>query len=43
LIEDGVQPVYSFDAMDFDSLSGEERRIGEMITEHFIDNAVTQR
>lgn len=41
LIEDGVQPVYTFDAPDFDNLSAEELRIGEMITEHFIDNGVT--
>lgn len=41
LIEDGVQPVYTFAAPDFDNLTAEELRIGEMITEHFIDSGVT--
>jgi acyl-CoA hydrolase len=41
LIEDGVQPVYTFGAPDFDNLSAEELRIGEMITGHFIENGVT--
>ncbi len=41
LIEDGVQPVYTFAAPDFDNLSAEELRIGELITEHFIDDDVT--
>jgi acyl-CoA hydrolase len=41
LIEDGVQPVYTFDAPDFDNLSAEEIRIGELITDHFIDDGIT--
>jgi acyl-CoA hydrolase len=41
LIEDGVQPVYTFDAPDFDNLSAEETRIGELITDHFIDDGIT--
>jgi acyl-CoA hydrolase len=41
LIEDGVQPVYTFGAPDFDNLSAEELRIGELITDHFIDDGVT--
>ncbi len=41
LIEEGVQPVYTMPAPDFDNLSAEELRIGELITEHFIDNGVT--
>jgi len=43
LIKDGVQPVYTFAAMDFDNLLSEERRIDEMITKHFIVNGITQR
>jgi acyl-CoA hydrolase len=41
LIEEGVQPVYAFAAPDFDDLPPEERRIGELITSHFIRNGVT--
>ena len=41
LIEDGVQPVYTFDAPDFENLSAEEIRIGELITDHFIDDGIT--
>ena len=41
LIEAGVQPVYDFAAPDFDNLSAEERRIGELITNHFIDDGIT--
>ena len=41
LIEDDVQPVYTFAAPDFDNLSAEELRIGELITDHFIDDGVT--
>ena len=41
LIEDGVKPVYSFEAPDFDNLTAEEKRIGELITEHFIDDGIT--
>jgi acyl-CoA hydrolase len=41
LIEDGVKPVYTFDAPDFDNLSAEELRIGELITDHFIADGIT--
>ena len=41
LIEDQVRPVYHFAAPDFDNLSPEENRIGELITTHFIRNGVT--
>lgn len=41
LIEEGVKPVYDFDAPDFDRLPPEERRIGELITTHFIRDGVT--
>jgi 4-hydroxybutyrate CoA-transferase len=41
LISEGVKPIYHFAAPDFDNLSPEERRIGEMITSHFIDNGIT--
>jgi 4-hydroxybutyrate CoA-transferase len=41
LIEDHVKPVYHFAAPDFENLSPEECRIGELITEHFIHDGVT--
>jgi 4-hydroxybutyrate CoA-transferase len=41
LIEDGVQPVYDFEPPDFDDLPVAERRIGELITTHFIQDGVT--
>ena len=41
LIEDHIKPVYHFPTPDFDNLSPEERRIGELITEHFIADGVT--
>jgi len=41
LIEDGVKPVYDFAPPDFENLSPEEMRIGELITEHFIENGIT--
>jgi len=41
LIEDGVLPVYDFAGPDFDNLSPEELRIGELITEHYIENGIT--
>jgi acyl-CoA hydrolase len=41
LIEEGIKPVYDFDAPDFDQLPPEERRIGELITTRFIRNGVT--
>jgi len=41
LIEEGVKPVYDFSAPDFKNLGAAERRIGELITEHFIRDGVT--
>jgi acyl-CoA hydrolase len=41
LIEEHVLPVYHFAAPDFENLSPEECRIGELITEHFIHDGVT--
>ena len=41
LITDNVKPVYHFAAPDFDDLPPEEKRIGELITGHFIENGIT--
>lgn len=41
VIEEDVKPVYDFEPPDFKNLSPEERRIGELITDHFIDNGIT--
>ncbi len=41
LIEADIQPVYEHPAPDFDRLSPAERRIGTLITEHFIRDGVT--
>jgi acyl-CoA hydrolase len=41
LIEDQVKPVYHFSAPNFENLSPEESRIGELITTHFIHDGVT--
>lgn len=41
IIADGVKPVYTFDAPDFENLPNEEKRIGELITEHFLDDGMT--
>jgi 4-hydroxybutyrate CoA-transferase len=41
MIHDGVKPVYAFDAPDFENLTPAERRIGELITEHFIRDGIT--
>jgi len=41
LVEKDVKPVYTFDPPDFDNLPNAERRIGELIVEHFIRNGVT--
>ncbi len=41
IIEDGIKPVYTFDAPDFENLSNQERRIGELITEHFLEDGTT--
>ncbi len=41
IIKDNIKPVYTMSAPDFDNLSPEERRIGELITQHFIENGAT--
>jgi 4-hydroxybutyrate CoA-transferase len=41
MIEEGVKPVYDFAAPDFDHLTAEEKRIGELITSHFIRDGIT--
>lgn len=41
IIEEGIYPVYAFKAPDFNNLPPAERRIGELITEHFIVNGAT--
>lgn len=41
LVEENIKPVYSFDPPDFDDLPHAERRIGELIVEHFIRDGVT--
>lgn len=41
IIEDGIQPVYFFNAPDYTHVPNEEKRIGELITEHFLDDGMT--
>jgi acyl-CoA hydrolase len=41
IIEEGVKPVYAFSKPDFDNLSPEENRIGELIAGHFIADGIT--
>jgi acyl-CoA hydrolase len=41
IIHDDILPVYAFDPPDFEQLSAEERRIGEMITGGFIEDGIT--
>jgi 4-hydroxybutyrate CoA-transferase len=41
IIKENVKPVYSFPAPDFENLSPEEQRIGELITEYFIKDGIT--
>jgi acyl-CoA hydrolase len=41
LIEEGVKPVYVFDPPDFDNLPNPEKRIGELIARHFIQDGAT--
>ncbi len=41
LVEEGVKPVYDFEPPEFENLSPQERRIGSLITEHFIDDGIT--
>lgn len=41
VVDENVKPCYEIPAPDFKNLSAEERRIGEMITRHFIRDGVT--
>ena len=41
IIEEGVKPVYAFSKPDFDNLSPEELRIGQLITNQFISDGIT--
>jgi 4-hydroxybutyrate CoA-transferase len=41
IIDENVKPVYDFPAPDFDNLSNQERRIGELIAKHFIKDGIT--
>lgn len=41
IVDETIVPVYEMPAPDFQNLSPEERRIGELITEHFIRDGVT--
>jgi 4-hydroxybutyrate CoA-transferase len=41
LVTEGVKPVYAFEAPDFANLSDAERRIGTLITEHFVHDGAT--
>ena len=41
LLQEGVKPVYELPAPDFNNLAAEERRIGELIAEFFIQDGIT--
>jgi len=41
IIEDSVKPVYAFPPCDFENLSPQEQRIGELITEYYIKDGAT--
>ncbi len=41
IIDENVKPVYEFPAPEFENLSGQEQRIGELIAENFIKNGIT--
>jgi acyl-CoA hydrolase len=41
MIEGNVKPVYEFPSRDFNKLPPEERRIGELITQHYIKDGAT--
>jgi acyl-CoA hydrolase len=41
LIEEGVKPVHELTAPDFTNLSAQQRRIGELIAEFFVQDGVT--
>ncbi len=41
VVDDGVKPVYDFPGPDFNNLTPQEKRIGELITDHFISDGIT--
>ncbi len=41
IITDGIKPVYDIPAPDFDNMPEAEKKIGELITEHFIRDGAT--
>jgi acyl-CoA hydrolase len=41
VVDDNVKPVYDFPGPDFENIPPKEKRIGEMITEHFIRDGTT--
>ena len=41
LIDDNITPIYAFSAPDFENLSSDAMRIGELITEYFIKDGIT--
>ena len=41
IIQEDVKPVYHFSKPDFNNLSPEEKRVGELITNHFIEDGIT--
>lgn len=41
IIQENVKPVYHFSKPDFNNLSPEEKRIGELIANHFIEDGIT--
>lgn len=41
ITDDDLKPVYDFPAPDFENLSNQEKRIGELITENFIKDGIT--
>jgi acyl-CoA hydrolase len=41
VVDEGVKPVYEFPQPDFENVPPREKRIGELVTEHFIRDGVT--
>lgn len=41
IVDENIKPVYDFPAPDFNNLSNQEKRIGELITRYFIRDGVT--
>ncbi|WDP87298.1 MAG: hypothetical protein HUN05_21030 [Desulfobacter sp.] len=41
IIEEGIKPVYTFEAPDFEHLPNADKRIGQLITEHFLKDGTT--